>query len=85
MKKLFSKKVLKYKLNKSKPTEKPKKNKIMMIKMKPKIVIHSYNKSRWKHSSYKEKAHKNINKIYPDLKYHGKLLELQLRYPLNKH
>ena len=53
--------------------------------MKPKIVIHSYNKSRWKHSSYKEKANKKMNKIYPDLKYHGKLLELQFQYLLYKH
>ena len=53
--------------------------------MKPKIVMTSYNKSRWKHSSYKEKVHKNMNKIYPNLKYHGKLLELQFQYLLYKY
>ena len=79
MKKLFSKKVLKYKLNKSKPTEKPKKNKIMMIKMKPKIVIHSYNKSRWKHSSYKEKANKKLNKISLSFKLSWKLFGIAIK------
>ena len=53
-----------------------------MIKMKSKIVIHNYKKFRWKHSSYKEKANKKLNKRYPNLDYHGNFLELQFKYLL---
>ena len=54
----------------------------MNISMKQKIIMNSYNKFRWKHSSYKEKANKKLNKISLSFNYHGNFLELQLRYLL---
>ena len=50
--------------------------------MKSKIVIHNYKKFKWKHSSYKEKVNKKVNKISLKLNYHGNFLGLQFKYLL---
>ena len=52
----------------------------MKIKMKTKLLISNYNKFRWKHNNHKIKANQKMNKIYLNLNYHGKLLELQFKY-----